>query len=141
MHKNIPTPTDDEQTPPLPQPIQGNSQQDGAFNAQKKSEAKTTETGSTTEQSLQNMDADSAHAVENGSQGNLGGDSQSRSGSMSEDQWKAKLNSAKQHWNKLEQEELLSTQGDSEQLSSLIRKRYSTSKADADMQVKEFFNK
>lgn len=145
MNHNLPTPTDDNQKTPPPKPIQGERQQDGDFNIQKKPQAKDTETGSTTEESLRNMDADSAHEIENGSKGNLDGNSQSAgdsdSDSMSEDQWKAKLANAKQHWTKLEQEELLDTQGDREQLSNLIQKRYSTSKADADRQVQEFLNK
>ena len=57
------------------------------------------------------------------------------------DHWKAKINGAKQQWSKLQQEELVATAGDSDQLSSLVQKRYSMNTADADKQVEAFFNK
>jgi uncharacterized protein YjbJ (UPF0337 family) len=58
-----------------------------------------------------------------------------------DDQWKTKVNGAKQQWSKLQQEELLATAGNNDQLSSLVQKRYSMSKADADKQVEAFFSK
>ena len=52
--------------------------------------------------------------------------------------WKTKLNKAKQHWSKLQQDELIATEGSSELLSGLVQKRYSMNKAQADKQVEEF---
>lgn len=52
--------------------------------------------------------------------------------------WKTKLARAKLHWNKLQQDELVATEGSTELLSGLVQKRYSMNKAQADKQVEEF---
>ena len=54
---------------------------------------------------------------------------------------KTKISSAKHQWNKLQQEELVASCGNSDQLSSLIQKRYAVDKKEADKQVAEFFSK
>jgi uncharacterized protein YjbJ (UPF0337 family) len=136
--KNVPTPTNNNSNIP-PKPIQANKTQDTDFNVQKKPQAKDAAPQSTDKKSLEDMDSNSAQKVKNGSNGNMNGNT--NTDAMSDDQWKSKIGSAKQQWSKLEQEELVACCGNSDQLSTLIQKRYSTNKADADKQVKEFFNK
>ncbi|MDH4396508.1 MAG: hypothetical protein QE278_12585 [Limnobacter sp.] len=57
------------------------------------------------------------------------------------EQWKVKMTSAKHQWTKLQQDELLATEGRSERISELVQRRYSVSKAEADKQVADFFSK
>lgn len=59
----------------------------------------------------------------------------------SADQWKVRMTGAKHQWNKLQQGELLATEGRTERISELVQKRYSVSKSEADKQVAEFFSK
>jgi uncharacterized protein YjbJ (UPF0337 family) len=59
----------------------------------------------------------------------------------SAEQWKVKINSAKHQWNKLLQDELVTTEGRADRISELVQKRYSVNKAEADKQVAEFFSK
>ncbi|MCR2746730.1 hypothetical protein [Limnobacter parvus] len=135
---NVPSPTDNIPKIP-PKPIQANKVQDGDFNVHKKSAAKDAAPQSTDKKNVEDMDSNSAQKVNNGSNGNLNGNT--NTDVMSQDQWKSKIGSAKQQWSKLEQEELVACCGNSDQLSTLVQKRYSTNKADADKQVKEFFSK
>lgn len=136
--KNVVTPTDNKRNIP-PKPIQANKTQDSNFNVHKKPEAKDAAPQSTDKKNVEDMDSNSAQKVKSGSNGNANGNT--NTDVMSDDQWKSKIASAKQHWSKLEQEELVACCGNSDQLSTLVQKRYSTNKADADKQVKEFFSK
>lgn len=51
-----------------------------------------------------------------------------------------KLVAAKLRWRKLTNHEILHSQGNTEKLTSLIERRYSTNRSDAYEQVKNFFN-
>lgn len=109
-------------------PASGNN-----FNVEKKAEAKNAAPQNIDKQNEDDMDANRAQKVKS----NAG--KKSGAASMTDEQWKAKIATAKQQWSKLQQEELIGTHGDSEQLSTLVQKRYSMNKSDADKQVKEFF--
>ena len=109
-------------------PASGNS-----FNVDKKPEAKNAAPQNIDKKNVDDMDGNSTQKVRSDAGGN------SNSASINDEQWKAKIATAKQQWSKLQQEELVGTHGNSEQLSTLVQKRYSMNKSDADKQVREFF--
>jgi uncharacterized protein YjbJ (UPF0337 family) len=55
--------------------------------------------------------------------------------------WKQQLGAAKIAWGKLTEDELLQVQGRHDKLAGLVQERYGVARADADRQVKEFFDK
>jgi uncharacterized protein YjbJ (UPF0337 family) len=55
--------------------------------------------------------------------------------------WKQQLGAAKIAWGKLTEDELLQVQGRHDKLAGLVQERYGVARADADRQVKEFFEK
>ena len=134
MSKTTTLPTDNNPKVP-PKPIQANKVQDVNLNIHKKPEAKDAAPQSVDKKNVDDMDGNNTQKVKNQANGNTNSDV------ISEDQWKAKVGSAKQQWSKLQQDELVDCCGNSDQLSTLIQKRYSVNKADADKQVKEFFSK
>lgn len=118
-----------------PKPIQAGSPQEGNFNVQKKSEANHSTSQSAEHNNVDDMDGNNAQKGKNQANSNASNNA------ISEDQWKTKVSSAKHQWNKLQQEELVATCGNRDQLSGLVQKRYAMNKLDADKQVKEFFSK
>lgn len=54
--------------------------------------------------------------------------------------WSAHIKSAKNTWNKLNEDELLKSDGDFKKLSILVQQRYSISIADAEKQVHQFLS-
>lgn len=145
MEKN--TPNNQKPSSQPPKPIHANKVQDNTFNVHKKRETKDAAPQSVDKKNVADMDANSTQKVENDVNGNVseknlvtqnGEDSNE---SPSTDQWKTKIGSAKHQWNKLQQEELVASCGNSDQLSSLIQKRYAFDKKEADKQVAEFFSK
>ncbi len=55
--------------------------------------------------------------------------------------WKQQVGAAKIAWGKLTEDELLQVQGRRDRLAGLVQERYGLARADADRQVKEFFEK
>lgn len=130
-----------------PKPIQGSKVQDNTFNVHKKPESKDAAPQSVDKKNLQDMDDNSSKTVNDDPDGNVGKNNlvtkndPASNESPSTDQWKTKISSARHQWNKLQQEELVASCGNSDQLSTLIQKRYSVDKKEADKQVAEFFSK
>ena len=145
MEKN--TPNNPKPIPQPPQPIQGNKVQDNTFNVHKKPESKDAAPQGIDQRNVDDMDGNSIQKVDNDADGNVGENNlvtkngPASNESPSTDQWKTKISSAKHQWNKLQQEELVASCGNSDQLSSLIQKRYAVDKKEADKQVAEFFSK
>jgi len=55
--------------------------------------------------------------------------------------WKQQVGAAKISLGKLTEDELLQVQGRRDRLAGLVQERYGLARADADRQVKEFFEK
>ncbi len=55
--------------------------------------------------------------------------------------WQQHLGSAKAAWGKLTEDELLQCEGHAEKLAGLIKERYAITHAEAEKQVKHFFDK
>ncbi|MFT5781780.1 MAG: hypothetical protein ACI9EB_001150 [Pseudomonas sp.] len=55
--------------------------------------------------------------------------------------WKQQVGSAKVTWGKLTEDELLQSEGHAEKLTGLVEERYAISHAEAEKQVKSFFDK
>lgn len=56
-------------------------------------------------------------------------------------QWKQQVGAAKIAWGKLTEDELLRLEGHQEKLAGLVQERYAVTRAEADKQVKTFFEK
>ena len=136
MDKN--TPADTNSNPP-PKPIQADKVKDNNFNVHKKPETKDAAPQAVDKKNVDDMDSNNTQKVMNDPDSNSNQNSALQA--MGDDEWKIKVSGARQKWNKLQQEELIATCGDSDQLSSLVQKRYSINKIDADKQVSEFLTK
>jgi uncharacterized protein YjbJ (UPF0337 family) len=55
--------------------------------------------------------------------------------------WKTMIGAAKEMWNKLTDQELIKSQGNEQELTSLVRRRYSVPQEKANQQVKKFLAK
>jgi len=55
--------------------------------------------------------------------------------------WKQQVGSAKVVWGKLTEDELLESEGHAEKLAGLVKERYAITHAEAEKQVKSFFDK
>lgn len=56
-------------------------------------------------------------------------------------EWKQKLDAVLRTWGKLSEEEILSTEGHEQKLTSLIQERYAITRGAANQQVKKFLGK
>lgn len=140
MDKNNPSNTKTNQPP---KPIQGNKESEKNFNVHKNPDAKNAAPQAIDKKNVEDMDGNSNQKVKNDANGKIvaKGNESSGSKAMTADQWKTKVSSAKNQWNKLQQEELVATCGDCDEISTLVQKRYSMNKIDADKQVNEFLGK
>lgn len=105
----------------------------------KKPETKDAAPQAVDKKNVDDMDSNNTQKVMNDPNSNSNQNSALQA--MTDDEWKIKVGGARHKWNKLQQEELIATCGDSDQLSSLVQKRYSINKIDADKQVSEFLTK
>lgn len=55
--------------------------------------------------------------------------------------WKQQVGNAKIIWGKLTEDELLKIEGHTERLTGLVQERYAISRAEAERQVKDFWDK
>jgi len=60
---------------------------------------------------------------------------------MNNSQWKQQIGAIMTTWDKLSEEEILSTEGREQKLTSLIQERYAITRGFANQQVKKFLEK